>query len=228
MDGLHRRLRRTLLSTRTQLETLEAAASNNQLDPAASEEIRSSFQHNLRELLQGISEMRTAMAREPPARRDVWRARLSGLEEELGELQAADARIGGRFQGIAAEVRVREDLLRRRGGGGDAVIGFGDTGAGVAGVLDEGKRLESGGKGVSQILATGTGALEALVNQRVRLKGARRKVMDVVNTMDAGRRLIAQIERRDRRDTVLMYSCMAGILMLLGIAVIWKHHRRAA
>jgi hypothetical protein len=98
----------------------------------------------------------------------------------------------------------------------------------MAGALDEGRRLEKGGSGAAQILATGAGALQALVSQRVRLKGARRKVMDVVNTLDAGRRLISQIERRDRRDTVLMYSCMAGILLLLGVAVVWKHHRRVA
>lgn len=228
MDEQHRAVRRILLEARAQLETLEAAAANASLHPAASVDLRAAFQANLAALGAGAAGMRSALAATPPERRADWRARVAALEDEAGELAAADARLGALLRGRADDAGVREELLRRRGGG-DAVIGIGVGPApGVDGVLDEGRRLEGSGNGVSQMLATGTGALEALVSQRVRLKGARRKVMDVMNTMDAGRRLIAQIERRDRRDTLLMYACMAGILLLLGIAVLFKHHRRAA
>jgi hypothetical protein len=114
MDDLHRRVRRTLLSTRAQLESLEAAASNPQLHPAASADIHAAFQANVAALAADVASMRAALARVPPPRRDVWRARLAALDEELTELRHADARVGGRLQGIAAEVRVREELLRRR------------------------------------------------------------------------------------------------------------------
>lgn len=238
MEELQRNVRRVLLEARRQLETLEAASTNSSLDPAASSDIHAAFRGNLAALDRDIAGMRSLLTREPQAKRDVWRARLRDLEEQLAELRYADSRVAGRFRQIAADVSVREELFQRRagarcgeaggGGGGDAIIGIGNVGADeAAGAAAEGRVLNGAQVGVSGILSSGTSALEQLVNQRVRLKGARRKVMDVMNTMGAGRRLIAQIERRDRRDTVLVYSLMAGILVLLGIAVLFKHHRKA-
>jgi hypothetical protein len=179
--------------------------------------------------------MRAALPREPPSRRAVWRARVGDADDQLAELRAEDARIAARFRAIAAEVSVREELFQRRSHGaarGDAVIGFGpETGAGAGlamGAAAEHRSLTSSHTGVSGILATGAGALEALANQRTRLKGARRKVMDIMNTTDVGRRLIAQIEKRDNRDMILLYALMVGILLLMGAAVIYKHSRRHA
>lgn len=51
-------------------------------------------------------------------------------------------------------------------------------------------------------------------------------MLDVVSTIEGGIRLIGKIEERDRRDTLLMYGCMAGILLLLVLATVWKYHRK--
>jgi hypothetical protein len=182
--------------------------------------------------------------REPPARRHVWRARIGDFDDQLAELRTDDARVANRFRAIATEASVREELFQRRTAGaarGDAVIGFGPDGGGAGGggyggdggrtslgAAAEHRSLTSSHAGVSGILATGASALDALVAQRIRLKGARRKVMDVMNTTDTGRRLIAQIERRDNRDMILLYALMLCILLLMGAAVVYKHSRRHA
>jgi Snare region anchored in the vesicle membrane C-terminus len=241
MEELHRNVRRVLLESRRHLEALEAASSNPRLDPAASAAVQQAFRENLLQIARDLDLMRGALTREPPARRHVWRARIGDFDDQLAELRTDDARVANRFRAIATEVSVREELFQRRNAvaaRGDAVIGFGPEGGGGGyggdggrsgmGVADEHRSLTSSHAGVSGILATGASALDALVGQRIRLKGARRKVMDVMNTTDTGRRLIAQIERRDSRDMILLYALMLCILLLMGAAVVYKHARRHA
>lgn len=239
-DG-SKRVRQTLLTCRRELETLEAAAANSGLDPAASSSVHNSFRTNLSSLQTELSTLRTYIPREAPSRREVWRMRLRDWEEQVTELHGADVRIASKFRSIAAEASVRDELFQRRTRtipstnththNGDAVIGFGHDSTNHHATYTsawEHKTLDSSQSGVTGILSTGTNALDALVNQRIRLKGARKKVMDVMNTMTAGRKLIAQIERRDQRDKVLLFGMMALTLLLLSAAVFYKrvlrHH----
>jgi golgi SNAP receptor complex member 2 len=232
MDSLHRSVRPVLLDLSRELEALESASANPNLPPAASASIQTSYRQNLAALRAALASMRAALPSEPPPRRATWAARLRALEDQAAELSSADARVSARFREIDVDAGVREELFRRRaglgaarGGSGDAVIGFGPDA--TAGAVTEGKALGASQSGVSGILATGAGALEALVGQRNRLKGARKKVMDVMNTMNAGKALIGQIERRDASDRLLLYGLMAAILALLGVAVFIKHARAA-
>lgn len=239
MDELQRSVRQQLLECRRDLEALEAASSNRALDPVASVAVQHRFRTNLHALARNVGSMRSLLSREPAARREIWRVRVSDLGDQIAELQAADARLAARFQDIATEVSVREELFQRRNyntSRGDTIIKVGldaghdspaDAHSAALSAAGEHRSLMSSQNGASGILNTGATALELLVNQRVRLKGARRKVMDVMNTMDAGRRIIARIERRDRRDTLLMYSLMLGILVLLGLAVLYKRSGRS-
>lgn len=128
---------------------------------------------------------------------------------------------------------MREELFQRRPGavnpdmqkgrpgyqGGDAVLRMS--------LADEGRSLDNSSSMVSNILGTGKGALQALVEQKGKLRMAKTKMLDVMNQIGVDRKIIASIERREYSDTLLLYGLMTLMLVLLGLAVIWKYHRKA-
>lgn len=228
MDQLHREIRRVILEARNQLEALEAASNNTQLDPAASAAVAASFRDNVILLGSNASSLRSLLTSEPPSRRDVWRARLRDLDDQIAELRAGDARCTARFRKIQTDKMMREELFQRAVGGGVKPNAYG-TGDAVLriGLVDEHRSLENSKSTVSNILSTGRGALQSLVHQRERLRGVKTKMIDVMNQMGVDRKIIASIERREMSDTILVYMLMAAILVLLGLAVLWKNHRKA-
>lgn len=72
------------------------------------------------------------------------------------------------------------------------------------------------------LLATGRGALEALVAQRQRLKGTRRRVLDAAHALGVSQKLIARIERRDRMDALLVYAGIGVTILLVLLLWWWK------
>lgn len=91
---------------------------------------------------------------------------------------------------------------------------------------EEARRLDDSTNIAGNILGTGRNALNTLMAQRERLRGARKKMLDVLHQIGVDRALIARIERRERSDLILMYALMIGMLALLGLAVLWKHYWR--
>lgn len=219
MDVLHRDTRRVLVEARNQLESLEAASGNQGLDPAASSLVVESFRANVQQVNSNISALRSLLAAEAPSRREVWRARLRDLDDQVAELRAGDARCVARFREITTNTRMRQELLQRTHASGDAIIGLGPA--------EEQRSLDNSTSGVASIMSTGQGALNALLDQRKRLKGAKTKMLDVMNQMGVDRKIIAQIERRDYADMLLLYALMALILIVLFLAYLWKSHRHS-
>lgn len=221
MDQLHRDTRRVILEARNQLETLEAASTNTQLDPAASSAVATAFRENVVLLGTNATSLRSLLTSEPPSRREVWKARLRDLDDQIAELRAGDGRCAARFRKIQSEKMMREELFQRRPGGvanGDAVLRMS--------LADEHKSLENSGSMVTNILGTGRETLQNLVHQRGVLRKAKTSMLNVMHQIGVDRQIIRSIERREYSDTLLVYGLMAGMLLLLGLAVLWKYHRK--
>lgn len=126
---------------------------------------------------------------------------------------------------------MREELFQRRPGGGPGTPRKGEFGSGDAvlrmGLADEHRSLENSHGMVSNIMNTGRGALTGLMDQRGRLRRVKTKMIDVMNQIGVDRQIIASIERREYSDTLLVYGLMTAMVVLLGLAVLWKYHRKA-
>lgn len=233
MDQLHRDTRRVLLEARNQLEALEAASNNTQLDPAASSAVATAFRDNVMLLGSNASSLRSLISSEPPSRREVWKARLRDLDDQIAELRAGDSRCSSRFRKIQSEKIMREELFQRRPGGGAPGMRKGAPGfQGGDAVLrmtmaDEHRSLDNSNSIVSNIMGTGRGAMQALVDQKGKLRQAKTKMLDVLNQIGVDRQIIASIERREYSDTLLAYGLMTTLLVLLGLVVIWMYYRKA-
>lgn len=219
MEDEYRETRRLLLDSRNLLETLESASANGNLHPAAWEPILQTFANNLTRLTENVGTLRRELAIQPPSKREVRKARLDDLDKQLLELRSGHDRCTSRLKVSLRERAMREELLQRRGGAKETVISGMDA-ASEARVLDNSNSV------VGTILSTGRHTLSSLANQRDTLRSARKKMLDVLHQAGVDRRIIARIERREVNDMILVYALMAGMLVLLGLAVMWKYHRR--
>lgn len=222
MDELHRETRRLILESRNLLEALESACTNTQLDPAASSPVRETFRENVTKLTTNATSLRRQVTTEPPSRRQVWKARLRDLDDQISELRSSEAQCLNKFRKNAAERQMRDELLQRRDGKATVIHGM-EAGYRAG---EEAKRLDDSTGLTSNILGTGRDTLQALFQQKDRLRGAKKKVLDVLHQIGVDRQIIARIERREYSDMLLVYGLMVVMLILLALAVAWKYHRR--
>ncbi|CAN8071369.1 unnamed protein product [Agarophyton chilense] len=232
MDDAYRDTRRVLLEARNQLETLEAACANAQLDPQASAVVATAFRHNLARLTDHSARLRTlvpAQAATTTTRR-MWDARVKDLDDQIGELRAGDARCTRRFRCIRSDYMLRDELFQRRGAGVGHMGQTGQTGqTGDAvlrlGMVEEKRALKQSGTMLSGVVNTGASTLEQLIAQRGRLNKVKNNVVGVMKQVGVDGRLIASIERRQFSDTVVLYSLMVVMVLLLALAVLYKYQR---
>ncbi len=202
MEAVHSETRRLLVTARGQLEALEHAASKG-LDPAASDAVLAGFRETVRGLAEATERLRALAGRRP-----VWMARVRDLDDQLMELRSADARVVATFRQLR-----REALVEPTRAGGDVALALGPMSA-----AEEARALERSTTGAAGILATGSAVVGALLSQRRTLKGAKTKMLDVLNQMGVDRRIIHKIERRDNADRLLLYAGMAVLLVILFLA----------
>ncbi|OSX72956.1 hypothetical protein BU14_0392s0014 [Porphyra umbilicalis] len=227
MEPLFKDAQRLLQESRNQREALEAAGG---LEQAATSPLRAAFGTNL-EQLSGLSASLAALLRSaPPARREHSRRQLRRLDGDVADLRESFRRVSARAAAAAGEEDMRAELLQRRGGsgplrsagGGDSRV-RGDAAVTMEMGMDQERHALDRSEGATDaLLATGRGALEALVAQRQRLKGTRRKVLDAAHALGVSQKLIARIERRDRADALLVYAGIGATLLLVIFLWWWK------
>ena len=81
--------------------------------------------------------------------------------------------------------------------------------------VNHNQSLHRANRGLDDMMNTGINALENLRNQRERLKGAQRKVMDVLNSLGLSNTLMRVIERRTTEDRYIFYGLVAFSILFI-------------
>ena len=133
---------------------------------------------------------------------------LVSLKKEADALRTALDRFGARQQRRQVEDDTRQELLQRRLDGRPAM----DLAAEAAA-----RRSVHNSKAVlEEAYQTGVGVLGAMAGQRDRLKGAQRKVLDVLNAVGLSDSVLRIAERRIAVDKLIAYG---GMLLITGLLV---------
>lgn len=70
-------------------------------------------------------------------------------------------------------------------------------------------------RGVDDMLMTGSSVLESLRSQREKLKGARKIILDMGNTLGLSNHTMKLIEKRISEDKYVLYIGMAVTLLII-------------
>ena len=87
--------------------------------------------------------------------------------------------------------------------------------------LQHNSKLTDAHKGMDELLVSGGSVLSNLREQRVTLKGAHKKILDIANTLGLSNTVLRLIERRTTQDKFILYGGM--ILSVIIMFLIWKY-----
>jgi Golgi SNAP receptor complex protein 2 len=214
LQGLHAQARKLILALRAGLERLEGVEAGGRAPPpaAAAADLRAQLAALQRLSADMDAQWRMAALREAPARADLWKRRVEQVAEEADELRGALDRAGAAARRRHAADAQREELLARRAGGAPAF----DLGAEVAAR----RHLDGSRRALEEAHATGAAVLGAMAGQRERLKGAHRRVLDVLHAAGMSDSVLRLAERRLVLDKLTAYGGMLACTALV-VGLYW-------
>lgn len=152
--------------------------------------------------------------REPSSRREQWQLKIGRLNSESVEIRTAFESYLNKSYSAAIQAKEREELLDKYSRNETSIV--------IDAYQSESQSLHRSNVTTEGILGMGQATLQALSLQRSRLKGAKKKMLDVANVLGISHSVIRMIEGREKVDALIVYGGMIFVtLIVLGI-YIWK------
>ncbi|XP_052866171.1 probable Golgi SNAP receptor complex member 2 [Anopheles cruzii] len=139
----------------------------------------------------------------PVAQRQNAKMRVDQLKYDIRHLQAALKMFHEKRQRRATELAERESLLSKR-----FTANSDTTSIDIDYSLQHHNSMQNAHQGVDEMLWTGSNVLDGLRSQRDTLKGARKRILDIGNTLGLSNQTMKMIERRLVEDKYFLYGGM--------------------
>lgn len=152
----------------------------------------------------------------PIAQRQNAKMRCDQLKYDSKHLQAALTAYQQKRLRKEAASKEREELLNRRFAPNPDV-----TAINIDYAIQHQNSLQNAHRGVDEMLHTGANALESLRSQRMTLKGAQRRIIDMANTLGLSNHTMKLIERRVKEDKVILLLGMVITLLVITLVIIY-------
>mmetsp|Transcript_12641 Transcript_12641/g.41666 ORF Transcript_12641/g.41666 Transcript_12641/m.41666 type:complete len:170 (+) Transcript_12641:57-566(+) len=163
---------------------------------------------------------RMLVMQEGQAKQDLWKRKVEHIVDETDSLRVALEKHFRKETRRQAEERERVELLTRVSNIDRAeALELGqqfDAEAQMAGSAQRSNRA------LDEVFETGGRVLEALQEQRDRLKSAHRKALDVLNSAGLSDSLLRVIDRRQKLDAHLVYGGMAVTVLFVFMLWMWR------
>ncbi|XP_049281179.1 probable Golgi SNAP receptor complex member 2 [Anopheles funestus] len=152
----------------------------------------------------------------PVAQRQNAKMRVDQLKYDIRHLQAALKLYQDKKQRRETEMAERENLLNKR------FTANSETSIDIDYSLQHHNSMQNAHRGVDEMIWTGSNVLDGLRSQRETLKGARKRILDVGNTLGLSNQTMKMIERRLVEDKYVMYGGMFVTTVIICLIVyIW-------
>lgn len=154
--------------------------------------------------------------KEQPTRRASAKLRVDQLKYDCQHIQAGLKQLQQKRYMLEKQERDREELMSRTFAANDQ-----DTAIQIDHAVQHHDRLAFSNREMDNMIMSGHGVLENLKSQRLTLKGAQRKILDLANTLGLSNTVMRLIERRTYQDKFILYGGM--IVTLIIMFLIWKY-----
>jgi Golgi SNAP receptor complex protein 2 len=158
----------------------------------------------LEEMTRRLDELEKQANKESKARRDDMRRRVQHLKNSHSHIKQSLDNLIKRRETSRFENEKREL--------------FGNSNEDYSNIdleMAEGDSLSRSSNMINNYIATGREALNELLNQKDRLKGVQKKVLDILNLLGISGSIMRAVERRDVFDKWLVYIGIILITLLL-------------
>ncbi|EAT43333.1 AAEL005217-PA [Aedes aegypti] len=149
----------------------------------------------------------------PVAQRQNAKMRIDQLKYDVRHLQAALKLYQDKKVRKEMELAERESLLNKR------FTANSETSIDIDYSLQHHNSMQNAHRGVDEMLWTGSNILDGLRNQRETLKGAKKRILDVSNTLGLSNQTMKMIERRLAEDKYVMVGGMIVTLLIIVLVI---------
>lgn len=96
-----------------------------------------------------------------------------------------------------------------------------DTSIMIDPALQHHTKLNDSSKHLDNLIGHGSSILTNLRDQRMTLKGAHRRILDIANTLGLTNTVMRLIEKRSSQDKIIMVVCM--VICCIVMYLVWKY-----
>lgn len=151
----------------------------------------------------------------PIDQRQNAKMRCDQLKYDNRHLQAALASSRQKRARKEAALTEREQLLSRRFAPNPDV-----TAINIDYSVQHQNSLQNSHRGVDEMLHTGANALDSLRSQRMTLKGAQKRIMDMASTLGISNHTMKLIQKRASEDKViLIFGCVITLIVIMLVVI---------
>ncbi|CAG9823393.1 unnamed protein product [Phaedon cochleariae] len=209
MDTLYNQTNKVIQQTQQSFQLLEGST-NNAL------EVEADIQSKLELINSNCSKLELYTLKFPIDQRQNAKMRVDQLKYDCRHLQAALIAAQHKRARREAAVNEREQLLNRR-----FAPNIDATAINIDYSIQHQNSLHNAHQGVDEMLHTGVNTLESLRSQRMTLKGAHRRIVDMANTLGLSNHTMKLIQKRASEDKVILILGMVITLIVIALVVIY-------
>jgi len=172
---------------------------------------------SLNELTRQLDLLEQLLNRETPAQREIWRRKILELREDASSLRRQGEYYSRMVNSNLRVQKEREELLTRRRRRKQE--GLGDAENAMQDLAGESTSLSQSQNMVGEMLMSGQAQLNSLIDQKRRMRGVKRMVLNMGNTLGLSNNTMKMIEKRDENDMYLVFGGM--FVTCIVIYVVW-------
>lgn len=208
MDTLYNQTNKIIQQTQYSFQQLENTTTN-------ASEIEAEIQRQIDSINENCTKLDLYVLKLPIDQRQNAKMRCDQLKYDSRHLQAALTAAKQKRARREAAITEREQLLSRRfAPNPDA------TSINIDYSMQHQNSLQNSNRGVDEMLYTGANVLESLRSQRMTLKGAHRRIVDMFNTLGLSNHTMKLIQKRAAEDKViLILGCIITLLVIMLVVI---------
>ncbi|XP_064597338.1 Golgi SNAP receptor complex member 2-like [Liolophura sinensis] len=176
--------------------------------------VENEIQARIDHIVSNCERLEILVNKEPPQRRPNAKLRVDQLKYDCQHLQAAMRNLQHRRYMREEEDKEREALLSKRFTANDQ-----DTSIMIDAALQHNTRLQQSNKDMDNLLGSGHSIINNLKEQRITLKGAHKKLLDLANTLGLSNTVMRLIEKRTYQDKYILFGGMIVTCIIMYLVV---------
>ncbi|CAG5133160.1 unnamed protein product [Candidula unifasciata] len=211
MESLYHQTNKLLQEVHGDLARIERTK-----DREAADRVENEVQAHIDHIISNCERLDVLVMKEPPVRRANAKLRVDQLKYDCQHLQSSLRQLQHKRFIREQEDYEREALLSR-----PFTTNEQDTSIMIDPALRHHTKLNDSNKLMDNLIGQGGSILTNLRDQRMTLKGAHRRLLDLTNTLGLTNTVMRLIEKRSGQDKIIMFILM--LVCLIFMYLVWKY-----
>jgi len=211
MDRLLQETNRSLYELHNRMTELSKSSFSE-----SSQEIETNIQALIEEVYTKCSRLDDYLFKEPPQKKQASKLKIDQIKYDVRHIESSYKSYVYKKKSKDEEERRREELMSMTF---TTNAEQNDTKIAMDYALQHHDSLQNADRNIGQMLYTGASSLEQMKNQRSSLKGVRKRMLDIGNTLGLSNTVMRMIDKRGTQDKWIVYGGIIVTCVIMFLTV---------